>query len=176
MLVTYRQTHYNQKLLDAVVCLLLAKHSSYLEKHKLLNKYIASTNLSVDFCSHSFIINENSGIIIVCSKQAVSFHVCFNFMSNGLVPLDAFLGNHHYQLFQGFDSNYDTWIYTWSRIEVGGKMEYLLSSTKIFIFLCSGVDISGTFSGAVMLSICYRYIYSVKYKWLHTLLTMWYLV
>ena len=55
-------------------------------------------------------------------------------LSNGLVPLDAFLGNHNYHLFQGFDSNYDTWIYTWSRIEVGGKMEYVLSSTKIFIF------------------------------------------
>ena len=55
-------------------------------------------------------------------------------LSNGLVPLDTFLGNHNYQLFQGFDSNYDTWIYTWSRIEVGGKMEYQCSVQQKFLF------------------------------------------
>ena len=52
----------------------------------------------------------------------------------------------------------------------------MLSSTKLLLFSYAGVDISATFSGAVILSICYRYLYSVEYKWLHTLLTMWYLV
>ena len=54
-------------------------------------------------------------------------------------------------------------------MEVGGKMKYQCSVQQCFYLpYADDVDISATFAGAVLLSMCYRYIHSACKIWMAT--------